>query len=491
VPPATQSAHPAAAADANGPRAGAAASAAAATPSAMVPLGPQSPSISLEKVGPASVICGKTLAYEIVARNTGKVTVANVRVEEELPAGTRFLSAEPRPDARGDQPVWNLGTLEPGAERRIKIEVQPVGEGDLTSRATATFSVSSGMQTRVTRPRLVLTIAGPEAGQMGDQIVFQIQVANTGTGPATGVVLHDHLPAGLWHEQGSQIDAEIGTLAAGESRSVTLQTTAVRPGPQINEASATADGSLQVATRASVTITEAFLTLRQTGPKRRYINREAEYTLEVANPGTAPANNARVIDVLPPGLEFVSASEGASHNAAARTVTWRLNTLAPGQKRTISVKVVAKAAGDLVNQAMAQADRGLEAKAAAAVKVEGAPALLLEVVDLDDPIEVGAETTYEIRVLNQGTSPSNTVKIAATVPAGMVPREASGPSAFHIEGQQVTFESLPKLAPRTDVVFRVRVAAQQAGDMRFKVQLMADHLSRPLCEEESTQVYSD
>src|SRR5207237_1325253 len=91
--------------------------------------GAQTPTVYLEKVGPAAVSLGKPFAYEIVARNTGAVKVFNVRVEDELPAGARFLNAEPPPDVRGLQPAWTLGALEPGAERRIKVEIQPVSEG--------------------------------------------------------------------------------------------------------------------------------------------------------------------------------------------------------------------------------------------------------------------------------------------------------------------------------------------------------------------------
>ena len=326
---------------------------------------------------------------------------------------------------------------------------------------------------------------------VGDPATFQILVANVGTGPATNVVVHDNLPTGLWHEQGQHIDADIGTLAPGESKTLRLQATAVKVGPQSNEVVASADDGVRATAQTPLTITEAMLALHVTAPHRRYLNREAEFTLEVSNPGSAPAQNVRVMEVLPQGLEFVAAADSGVYEAEARRVTWKLGQLAPGEKRRTSFKAFAKGPGDLSSQALARADRGLEAKSEATVHVEGIPALVLDVTVQDDPLEVGKETTYEIHVRNQGTAAAIGPQINAAVPSGMTARNAAGPTAGAVQGQQVVFEPLPKLAPGADVIYRVRAAAQQPGDLRFKVQLTAEQMSQPMYEERSTRVYGD
>jgi uncharacterized repeat protein (TIGR01451 family) len=455
------------------------------------PVGAQTPTVYLEKAGPPTVAAGKPFAYEIVARNTGAVPVFNVRVEDEIPGGARFLNADPRPEVHGDRLSWNVGDLPVGGERRLKVEIQPVGEGELTAGATVTFSASSSLKTLIIRPKLALTVAGPEGIQVGDPVEFRIQVANVGTGPATNVVLHDNLPAGLWHSQGHRIDADLGTLAPGETKIVPLQTTAVKAGPQANDISVTADDGLKSAAQCRVLVTEAILSLRTSGPKRRYLNREAQFTLELANTGSAPAANVYVTDQLPEGLEFVAASEGGVHDPATRTVSWKVDTVAPAQKHSLWVKVLAKAPGDLVTRATAQGTRGRELRAEAAMRVEGMAALVCEVVDLENPIEVGAETTYEIRVFNQGTAPSTGMQVIASLPRGMVAKSAAGPVPYQVQGQQVIFEPLPKLAPRADSVFRVRVAGLEAGDLRVKVQLTSDQVRVPVIQEEVTHVYND
>jgi len=259
----------------------------------------------------------------------------------------------------------------------------------------------------------------------------------------------------------------------------------------VNETLVTGDDGLRAAAQSRIIVTEAVLSLRNTGPKRRYLNREAQFNIELANTGSAPAASVLVTDHLPEGLEFVAASEGGVHDPATRTVSWKIDTVAPALKRTLWVKVLAKAPGDLVTQATAQGTRGRELRATAAVRVEGMAALVCEVVDLENPIEVGAETTYEIRVFNQGTAPSTGMQVIANLPRGMVAKSATGPVPYHVQGQQVVFEPLPKLAPRADTVYRVRVAGLEAGDLRVKVQLTSDQVRAPVVQEEVTHVYND
>lgn len=453
--------------------------------------GAQKPSLSLEKIGPAAVEAGKPVAYEIVVRNSGPAAVFNVRVQDELPAGARVLATEPKADTQGDGLAWDLATLEPGAEQHLKVEVQPAGEGDFVSTATATFSASCSLQTRVTQPRLLVTQTGPSTVALGEKASFLIQVTNVGTAPAGHVILHAHLPAGLKHEQGEDIEAELGTLGPAETKKVTLETLAVKSGRQVNEATALADKGLQAAAQSVVMVTEPALLLRVSGPQRRILERRAKFDLEVANAGSAPAANVRVTDRVPPEMEFVSASDGGTYDVSSRTVTWALPTLGPGQRRGLSVTLLAKAPGNVTTKATAVADHVSEARTEASLRLEGIPALVLEVTDQTDPIAVGGETTYEIRVTNQGSCESTGVQVVGTVPEEMVPKDASGPTGYQVKGRQVVFEPLAKLAAHSDVVYRVRVQARQPGDVRFKAQMMGEQLPLPVYEEETTHVYKD
>jgi uncharacterized repeat protein (TIGR01451 family) len=109
----------------------------------------------------------------------------------------------------------------------------------------------------------------------------------------------------------------------------------------------------------------------------------------------------------------------------------------------------------------------------------------------DEPLEVGHETVYEIRVGNQGNTADSGVQIQATVPEGMSPRGADGPTAYRIQGQQVIFEPLSQLEPNSQVIYHVHVMAQTAGDRRFRAEMSSANRREPLSREDRTLVYRD
>jgi uncharacterized repeat protein (TIGR01451 family) len=448
----------------------------------------QTVSLYLEKIGPAAHAVGQPFSYEIVVRNPGPTPAAGVRVEDNLPDHARPLKSEPPARVTGTRLEWDLGGLEPGAERRLKVTVQASREGTLDDRATATCSVSHSLGTRIHRPQLALTMTGPAQAKVGEAAVFRLQVTNNGTGPAAHVVVHDRLPAGLKHPHGEQVEAEVGTLGPGESKTLNLRPTAVAGGRHVNEATATADGGLEATANATVVVDAPALALRKTGPREAALYGQVEHRLEVVNTGTLAATNVRVTDTLPEGLDYRSASDGGVYAPAGRTVDWALGSLGPGQSRAVSVTVQARKAGDWANQALVRADWGLEAKGSAPVHVEGAPALGLKVVNPDNPVEIGAETTYEIRVHNQGAGACSKVKVEAVVPDGMAVVGAE-PAAHRVQGQRVVFDPVASLAGGADTLFRVKVRAKTAGDWRFKAYLSCDPLQRPVSQEESTMVY--
>src|SRR5207253_339586 len=101
----------------------------------------------------------------------------------------------------------------------------------------------------------------------------------------------------------------------------------------------------------------------------------------------------------------------------------------------------------------------------------GLPAFRLEVIDVDDPIEVGAKTTYKIEVHNQGSLPGNQVQIIALVPPQMRILNANGPTKPVIQGQEVTFPPVDSLQPKQSLSYSIEVEALQAGDVRFTARL--------------------
>lgn len=116
---------------------------------------------------------------------------------------------------------------------------------------------------------------------------------------------------------------------------------------------------------------------------------------------------------------------------------------------------------------------------------------MLEVIDVDDPVEVGKDTTYIITVTNQGSDHSRNVRVTCALEAGMEYVSSSGPTTGTLgaEGKVVAFEPLPSLAPKAKASWKVGVRALSEGDVRFKVGMTDDRLERPVEETEATHFY--
>src|SRR5262249_3923452 len=200
-------------------------------------------------------------------------------------------------------------------------------------------------------------------------------------------------------------------------------------------------------------------------PGLRYLDRHALMTFKVSNPGTAPANGVTLINQIPQGFKFASASNDGRHDFASRTVYWQMGDLPAGQSQEVTLDLIAVNPGEHKNKATVSAARGLKAETESVTRVEGVAALLMEVVDLDDPVEKDSETSYEVRVTNTGSKTETNVHLSCTVPEKMEFLGAKAPQGvqMRVDGKQIDFDPLPKLAPRADAIFRIRVKGVAVG----------------------------
>ena len=139
-----------------------------------------------------------------------------------------------------------------------------------------------------------------------------------------------------------------------------------------------------------------------------------------------------------------------------------------------------------------KANRGLRDVATQEVRVEGIAAMLFEVADQQDPIEVGGSTTYEIRVENQGSKAATHVGLEVILPPGLrALANTEGPAASKVQPDRVLFAPLPELLPKQVEKYRLHVEATSPGDQRLVVRLITGEMQTPVTKEESTHVYAD
>ena len=206
----------------------------------------------------------------------------------------------------------------------------------------------------------------------------------------------------------------------------------------------------------------------------------------MSNKGDGVARDTVIVDTISEGMSFID----ATHNGRFENgqVVWNLGTLLPDTSERVSMNVRADNIGMQRNLAKVTAYCN-EATAETMTDVVGIAAILLEVIDLEDPIEVGANVTYLINVTNQGSAVGTNIEINCILPDGMDYVTSSGPTMANVRGQNVSFVPLGTLQPQDTATYRVIVRGVLEGDLRFKVQLDSDQITSPVNETESTNVY--
>jgi uncharacterized repeat protein (TIGR01451 family) len=453
--------------------------------------GPQKPALLIQKFAPAEIQVGKPAKFVVQVRNVGVQAADEVVIRDQVPQGTRLLSTSPSGQANGNELVWQLGKLSAGEERSLEMQLMPVTEGEIGSVATVSYSAQASVKTRCTMPQLAIRMSAPDKVMIGQEQRVKIELRNPGSGDATGVMLFENVPENVKHVAGPALEFEIGTLRAGETRELELVLLAEKAGKVVNILTAKAEGNLQVQQQVEFEVIAPALEVEVNGPERRYLERPATYEVSVGNPGTAPAHDVQIITKLPKGMRFVRANNMGEYDAATHAVYWSLAELPEGESGKVELVTMPVETGPQTLEVESRAGQGLADQAKQQIIVEGLAAIMFEVRDIEDPIEVGGETGYEIRVVNQGTKAATNVQVAVHLPPGMQIVSAEGETQHGTRGGALTFEPLPQLLPKADTLYRVRVQGLQAGDQRITVEVNTDDFAQPIRREESTRVFGD
>lgn len=453
------------------------------------PTGNPSTSILLIRhIGPAEMRLNAPFTYEVQIKNLTDANLPELVITAKLPNDFRVSSIDPKPTDSGEGTAsWTLTQLGPKASQVIKVNGTPTAVGAISYCATVAFKTTACADTQIVEPALKLAKTAPAEVIVCDPIPIKLVVTNTGTGAVQGVKVVDKLPQD-WQTSDGRDSAsfDAGTLRPGESREFSFQAKSVKTGKFINEATASEPGGLTAKASSETVVRKPELSVTKTGPEMRYIGRSADYRITVSNTGDAPARDTILVDTVSGVGEFVKASDGGQ--SAGGKITWNLGTLAPGASKTVELTLVAQKTGTIKDDAVATAYCA-EGRASASTEVKGVPAILLEVIDVSDPIEVGADETYIITVTNQGTADDTNIRIECTLPAEEEFVSAEGPTKFKAEGKSVVFEPLPSLAPKAKATYRVVVKGTKEQDVRFKTTMTSDMLKSPVEETESTHIY--
>ena len=446
--------------------------------------------IQLDKTWPKEAELNRTFDYFIIITNLTETMLTDIVVNEELSDNFKFTRSNPAARKDVNKLVWEINSLGPKASKRITISGVATNSDPLEHCTTVeTPLIPACAAIRVVQPRLELMRTMSAEVLLCEPIPVVFVVTNSGTGSAQDVTIVETLPAGLRTIDGkSKLVLDVGTLPEGQSRQFSAELRASKTGKYVSKAVASSITGLRAESADTTTIVSLpVLTIDNKGPRQAYLGRIITYEITVANRSDVPAKNTVIEDSIPEGVTSIEASEGAKLSGSK--LVWELGTLAPGTYKNVRVSYMPNQAGTLTNNAIATAYCSEAVNAFVETLVTGISAVSLEVVDIDDPVKIGSRTTYVISVTNQGSAAATNVRIACILEDNVKYVSSAGATAGSIEGQIVKFFPLSSLEPKAKAAWRVVVAAVKPGDVRFKVVMNVDQLTRPVEETESTHLY--
>jgi uncharacterized repeat protein (TIGR01451 family) len=398
-------------------------------------------------------------------------------------------SSTPEGNTSGDGMTWALGDMGPGETKVIKLTGSAEKVGMAGDCITVSYNNFLCAQTKVVEPALALTKTATAEAIKCDEIVIRYLVENTGTGAASNVVIKDTLADGLAMSNGSRsVNIPVGTLGAGESRAFEVRAMASGTGEFSSGAMASADNGLKAEADATNTVVSApELAVAVECTDTQFLGRNFSYNYSIENTGDGVANGASASASIPQGTSVVRVSNGGQ--VQGNSVVWNFGAMDAGASRDFSMTVAASSIGNYSSTVTANADCADSASDTCRTEIKGIPAILLEVVDITDPVEVGQQTTYVITVTNQGSAADNNIRIVATLPAEQSFVSATGATNGTANGKTVNFAPSGSLAPGAVITWRVTVRADAAADSRFRVEMTSANLKSEVIETEATNLY--
>jgi uncharacterized repeat protein (TIGR01451 family) len=456
--------------------------------------GVQAPAITVEKLSPKEVSVNEIADFIVVIRNVGRVDANDVIVHDQVPANTEFQNSNPPPtqNTTDRRLNWDLGTIKAGQEKRIQYQLKPITPGEIGSVAHVTFSTQASMRTLVTQPVLEIVHRSKPVAMIGSDVIFDVVITNKGNGPAKNVLIQEDVPPQLQLQEGfRELEYEVGNLMPGQSKRVQLGLKAVEVGRLKNVIIATASGGQRAQHEIEMEVVAPKLIVTADGPTKRYLGRQVTHQFKLANPGTASATNVDLVAKLPPGLRFVKADNQGVYRQANHAIYWSMAELTANKEVAVELITMPVDIGKQDISFEVIADLNQKASVVQPLNIEHLVDIFFDIDDLVDPIEVGADTAYQIKVANQGTQLANNIQLQVEFPNGILPTAVESNLQNQINGQRVQFAPINNLKPGEQLTVVIRAKGQMAGDHRVVVTLQADGRQTAVAKEEITRVYSD
>jgi uncharacterized repeat protein (TIGR01451 family) len=315
----------------------------------------------------------------------------------------------------------------------------------------------------------VVKSAQPNPATAGGQLTYTFTTTDNGPVNATGVTLSDVLPAGETYlssssSQGTVINnngtltVQLGNLADGTTATTTV-VVGISPsasGSISNTVTVSGNQADPNLSNNTSTVTTPIVGSADLSLAKTVSEAEAKpgdpltYTLTATNLGPANDTGVTIVDPLPSGFVYSSASGALSSSLSGNTLSLNLGNLAVGGTTTIVISglVSANVSGTLTNTAWLsglQPDPNLSNNAASVSTIVSVPVQPVSYTDLGivktatpNPVKVGGTLTYTLVVTNNSLVTATDVKVVDTLPTGFTYQTAAGENSVTVVGNTIT-----------------------------------------------------
>jgi len=226
------------------------------------------------------------------------------------------------------------------------------------------------------------------------------------------------------------------------------------------------------------------LRIEKNMPPQIVIGKPYAYTIRVTNQSECLMNDVSVVETLPATYDLSTASPEAS-SVSGRVAQWDFGSLKAGESKTININGSAKSVGSFVSCTKVFHSQTLCFGPELAM-----PAILLEVVDTEDPVQVGGMEKFYVTVTNQGNAEDTNIVVKLDFEANFDYASSAGPTRAKSESaKSVEFSPLPTLGAGQKATWGIVVKALSEGDHRTAVKVTSDAIQRSVDETEATRVY--
>jgi uncharacterized repeat protein (TIGR01451 family) len=391
---------------------------------------------------------GDVITFTVTLTDNGPSSATNVRVTDLLPAGLTFVSSTPSQGTYvSSTGLWTVGTLPNGAHATLALQARVVSPVAQTNTATISHAdqfdpvtgnnSASATETPQRADLAVRKTVSNATPNVGDIITFAVGLADLGPNPATNVQVTDLLPTGFTFisatpSQGTYVAATglwtVGAVATSTPQTLLIRARVASAAAQTNTATIShADqfdpNKANNSASATVTPQQADLALAKTvNDATPNVGEIITYTVTLTNKGPNAATNVSILDLLPSGVSFISASPSlGAYNSG--TGLWTIAAIPNGGTATLTLTAQVVSPSTQTNTATItgadQFDPNTANNTASAAQTPKQADLALAKTVSNATPNVGDTVTFTVTLTNNGYNWATNVQVTDRLPAGL------------------------------------------------------------------------